>query len=265
MASLLGLAGPLVLGALGSRIHERGLDATGLARFLGAQQEAATKSLPRSVFGAIAGPPPGAPPPPIQRTVPHPMRSGTQWAWPLLMIIPLALVLGLVLRRPGTRREWPTNRRLGVGVTQPAQPRETIEPAAPRTRIGSEMEQFLAAPEGTNTSRRFVFDHLNFDYATANLTHDSLPTLDSVAEVLRAYPDSTVLVEGHTDSTGDPTENERLSRERADAVKSALISRGVAADRIDTAGIGQARPIDTNDTEEGRARNRRTELVVTKR
>ena len=93
----------------------------------------------------------------------------------------------------------------------------------------------------------------------------STRTLDEVATVLKAYPEAEVVVEGHTDATGVPADNQRLSLERADAVKSALVARGVSADRIKTAGLGQDRPVASNGTVEGRAKNRRTELVVTRR
>jgi OOP family OmpA-OmpF porin len=70
---------------------------------------------------------------------------------------------------------------------------------------------------------------------------------------------------GHTDNTGTPEANQKLSLDRADAVSQMLVTGGVAADRITTAGYGQDRPIASNDTEEGRAKNRRLELTVTQK
>jgi OOP family OmpA-OmpF porin len=281
MTSLLGLTAPLVFGALGGHVHTHRLDAAGLAALLGAQRSGAMSSLPDSVVAALAPapvaeplPPPARKPSPQVRSVaaaPDPRRF-----WPLLLLIPLAILGGLFFRR-GTApapREWVLRDRLGVGIapegtvaTPPApivaepKPEEVTLPGG---AIGYDLAQFLANP-GDATSKRFVFDHLNFEFATANLTPESLPTLDRVAEVLKAYPTTEILLEGHTDATGVPVANERLSLERANAVKSALAARGIAADRIATAGIGQDRPVASNDTEEGRARNRRTELVVTKR
>lgn len=75
----------------------------------------------------------------------------------------------------------------------------------------------------------------------------------------------TVQLAGHTDNTGDPEANKKLSVDRAAAVKDLLVAGGIDASRIDTAGWGQEKPIASNETEEGRAKNRRTELVLTKR
>jgi K(+)-stimulated pyrophosphate-energized sodium pump len=74
-----------------------------------------------------------------------------------------------------------------------------------------------------------------------------------------------VQLEGHTDNTGDPEANKKLSVDRAEAVKALLVAGGIDAARIKTAGWGQEKPIASNDTEEGKAKNRRTELTVTKK
>jgi outer membrane protein OmpA-like peptidoglycan-associated protein len=73
-----------------------------------------------------------------------------------------------------------------------------------------------------------------------------------------------VSVRGHTDNTGDPAANKKLSADRAAAVKGALVGQGIPATQIASEGHGPEQPIASNDTEEGRARNRRVELVVTK-
>ena len=80
-----------------------------------------------------------------------------------------------------------------------------------------------------------------------------------------SYRTVLISVAGHTDNTGDPLENQRLSAERAAAVKQALVGQGVPAARVTDEGYGADRPIASNDTEVGRARNRRVELIVLKR
>ena len=80
--------------------------------------------------------------------------------------------------------------------------------------------------------------------------------------MLVAHPTARVRLEGHTDSTGTVDTNRQLSQSRAEATKRYLTEHGVDAGRIETAGLGASRPLATNDTPEGRAENRRTELVV---
>jgi outer membrane protein OmpA-like peptidoglycan-associated protein len=86
--------------------------------------------------------------------------------------------------------------------------------------------------------------------------------LDEVAEALRDAPDRNVLVEGHTDGRGTDAYNEALSQARADAVRAYLVDRGVAAERIRSAGMGKRAPAADNATAEGRANNRRVEIVI---
>ena len=72
-------------------------------------------------------------------------------------------------------------------------------------------------------------------------------------------------LEGHTDNTGDAAANKKLSQDRADAVKELLVKGGIEASRVSTAGYGQEKPIASNATEDGKAQNRRLELVVAKK
>lgn len=87
--------------------------------------------------------------------------------------------------------------------------------------------------------------------------------LNEVADALiKGNPDANITIEGHTDSQGQRQYNMDLGQKRADAVKAQLVSRGVAADRIKTVGVGPDRPIADNKTAEGRANNRRVEIIV---
>jgi K(+)-stimulated pyrophosphate-energized sodium pump len=101
--------------------------------------------------------------------------------------------------------------------------------------------------------------------ASTQLTPESNTTVNDLAQVLKAYPNAQVQLAGHTDNTGSPQANQTLSSDRANAVKGMLVNQGVNADRITTAGFGQDRPVASNDTEEGKARNRRLELTVTRK
>ena len=102
---------------------------------------------------------------------------------------------------------------------------------------------------------------LAFEPNSASLTSQSRPALDSLAVLLLQYPEQRVRVAGHTDNTGRPAVNLRISRERADAVAKYLVSRGVTTSQVVARGFGATRPIADNSTEAGRARNRRIEII----
>lgn len=102
-----------------------------------------------------------------------------------------------------------------------------------------------------------------FDVASAELLPKNGKLLDLLAKLLAENEQiKRVRVEGHTDATGDEAFNQQLSLDRATTVVKALIARGVKADRLSTKGLGRSNPLATNDTDEGRARNRRVELRV---
>jgi OOP family OmpA-OmpF porin len=96
-----------------------------------------------------------------------------------------------------------------------------------------------------------------FRTSSAELDRASDPLLDSVAEIANRCPMVKIEVSGHTDSTGDRQSNMRLSASRASSVADFLIRRGVQRDRISATGFGDTRPVASNESEEGRAQNRR--------
>ncbi len=103
---------------------------------------------------------------------------------------------------------------------------------------------------------------VSFDSGQAVLKPALTPVLDSVARALRQHPELKAAAIGHTDSTGSLQLNERLSLERANAVRMFLIERDVSASRIAAEGRGPNYPVASNDTAEGRAQNRRVELYL---
>jgi outer membrane protein OmpA-like peptidoglycan-associated protein len=104
-----------------------------------------------------------------------------------------------------------------------------------------------------------------FASAKTELLPTAVLKLNSVAEALTQQdPDSKMVVEGHTDSQGKASYNQDLSQRRAEAVRNHLISRGIAADRVTAQGFGLTRPVADNTSTEGRANNRRVEIVVQK-
>ncbi|MDZ7283634.1 OmpA family protein [Sphingomonas sanguinis] len=103
---------------------------------------------------------------------------------------------------------------------------------------------------------------ITFAYNSAQVQPQFRQTLDQVADILSQYKQTYIDVYGHTDSTGSDAYNQRLSEQRAVSVADYLASRGVQPARIGTRGFGKSQPIASNDTEEGRAANRRVEIKI---
>jgi outer membrane protein OmpA-like peptidoglycan-associated protein len=102
----------------------------------------------------------------------------------------------------------------------------------------------------------------NFDFNKATIKPEGKVKLDEAAVTMAKNPDIRVSVEGHTDSIGSDAYNQKLSERRADSVVSYLVSKGIAASRLSAKGYGESKPVADNKTEEGRAKNRRVELIV---
>jgi OOP family OmpA-OmpF porin len=113
------------------------------------------------------------------------------------------------------------------------------------------------ALDNLNVEARSVY----FDSGKSTLKGDGTPArLDAIKEILKNYPNAKFSVEGHTDSDGSNAYNQKLSEDRANAVKTALVTRGVKADNLSTVGFGETKPVATNKTKAGKAKNRRTEV-----
>jgi outer membrane protein OmpA-like peptidoglycan-associated protein len=106
------------------------------------------------------------------------------------------------------------------------------------------------------------FEDIHFDFDRFNLRPDALKLLDEAVARLQANPSINVTVEGHCDSIGTQQYNLALGERRASSARDYLISRGIAASRLRTVSFGEDRPIDTNETPAGRARNRRAHLAI---
>jgi OmpA-OmpF porin, OOP family len=201
--------------------------------------------------------------------VPQPTEGGgLRWLPFLLLLLGAIALLGYLLSRARAPRVGEMASRTATSATN-ALARVPlpggVNLSVPRGSINDQLASFLGNTSATGVPRTFVFDHLNFVSGSTELTPDSGRTVSDLAQVLKAYPTAQVQLSGHTDNTGNPQDNQTLSLNRANAVRTMLVSDGVAADRIATQGFGQERPIASNDTEEGRAQNRRTELTVTQK
>ncbi|MBQ0736199.1 OmpA family protein [Aquimarina celericrescens] len=140
---------------------------------------------------------------------------------------------------------------IGKQMDKQAQKIESEIPGAEVTRVG----------EGIDV----VFDEnsgVYFATNKSNINAKSQANLNKLAGIFKEYPDTNIIVEGHTDSTGDDSYNMTLSQKRANAVTEYLVSQGISRSRLTTYAHGETLPKYDNSTAEGRAKNRRVELGI---
>ena len=115
------------------------------------------------------------------------------------------------------------------------------------------------------TPRTFTFEKLNFDTGASAVRAADAAEVDAVAATLNRYPNAHIRIAGYADARGTEPANMALGKARADAIKAALVAKGIDGDRVETVSGGENDPVDSNATASGRFENRRTELVVTAR
>ena len=103
-----------------------------------------------------------------------------------------------------------------------------------------------------------------FNSGKASFQKQTIPVLEAMTAILKEYPTANFSLEGHTDSDGSEALNQKLSEERAAAVKNFLVENGIAADRLSSKGFGESMPVDSNKTSKGKANNRRVEVKLVK-
>jgi len=107
-----------------------------------------------------------------------------------------------------------------------------------------------------------VLENVEYDFNKATIRPSSFNTLNDLYDAMLIKPNLVIEIGGHTDNVGDDKSNQLLSQRRAEAVKQYLVKKGIKADRIQIKGYGESMPIANNDTDEGRQKNRRTEVKV---
>jgi len=287
-SSLLGLVVPAVLGFLGREVKGGNLNVSGLMGLLSGQMESVKAAAPAglgSVLGLLelSDVPGGARvvqgiEPPVKRP------SVLKWALPLVL---LAAVLAYMLKTCSVPPPVTTSveqagkaagelgekaaagaggllERLGkfLSVKLPS----GIELNVPEFGVERKLIEFIEdAGKPVDKTTWFTFDRLEFETGSANLKPTSMEQLKNVAEILKAYPKVALKIGGYTDNIGDPAANMKLSAKRAENTMAELVKLGVAAGRLEAEGYGDKHPVADNSTDDGRQRNRRIDLRVTRK
>jgi OmpA-OmpF porin, OOP family len=284
--SLMGLAAPLIMGAIGKSLPG-GVTASGLMSLLGGQKEHVKAALPAPLAGVLGIGDLGGKATAAASTVTHTAAAATEevrkglglWPWLLGAGAIAALLFGMKSCKkeevPAVVAEAPAIVEPEVTAPaepvaeMPAEPAAVAEPAAPPTAAelaAADTDELVAFVKSADAApKNFIFESLTFDTGSANLSADSQVTVANIVKVMADYPNVALSIEGHTDNVGKAASNKALSERRAQAVMAMLTEKGVDAARLANAGFGDTKATADNATPEGRAKNRRIEVVVTKK
>ena len=297
--SLLTLALPLVIGQISKVMGSAGFTASSLRNLL-ADQRTFLQDAPAGLGGALGIGELGraavvgtyetervasTPRPPTVGTYGTEPSGGTAWwKWALPLLLLALIPLYFMLRRQPTpqvavqapavpRAEVPTSGTPSVAPVIPALgdfverrlPRD-ITLRVPALGVESKLVAFIEDPTlKVDKETWFSFDRLEFETDSAALRPSSREQLGNVAEILRAYPNVHIKIGGYTDNVGDDAHNLKLSADRATSTLNELVNLGIDRSRLEAEGFGENHPIADNATAEGRQRNRRIDIRVTKK
>lgn len=271
-SSLLGLAGSLVTGFLGNKIAG-GLSLSSLTGLLNSEKSSILSAVPGGLGSLLNLSLPNVSAPKVN-------TGSSKWIWILLA----ALLAALLFWWKGCNKpEVPA-----VDVPNVDTVAKKVENAVDNTtaavtgwfrKLSSGFElrgdstgierglvEFIESGAPVDKTTWFNFDRLTFKTGSAELDMDkSTDQLNNIAEILKAFPQTGLKIGGYTDNTGDEAANMTLSKARAETVMNALTGLGIEKGRIEAEGYGSQHPVADNATEEGRAKNRRIAVRVTKK
>lgn len=295
--SLLSVAGSVVLGVAGHYLRHRAAHSISLVGWLESQLPELRAAAPSTLGQGKAAParaaaPTGAPAAAVAAgaaSAPAPQRRKI-WPWLLLLIV---LLLAFLLLR-GCKSETPAPQASAPAVSAPTAvassgetgtaeestlTRPTLDLGAffkkqlpndvtlniPENGIENRLIAHIESGDPVSKTLWFSFDRLVFKTNSFELEAQSEEQLDNIGSILRAWDKVKIKLGGYTDNTGEEAFNMKLSQQRADSVRLALIERGVSPERIIAEGYGSAHPVVPNDSAENRARNRRIDINVTEK
>jgi Outer membrane protein and related peptidoglycan-associated (lipo)proteins len=189
-----------------------------------------------------------------------------KWLLLLLLLLLLLAFIGVLRSCTTTSGEdisWTNRESLGAFFDRALPDGKVIN--IPEKGIENKLLNFVVSDQPVSDNLWFSFDRLSFKTNSAELQDKSREQLDNIAEIMTSYPNVKLKLGGYTDNTGTDDFNNKLSQERADAVRQELTERGIAGTRLEAKGYGSLYPVAPNDTEENRAKNRRIDIQVTQK
>ena len=160
----------------------------------------------------------------------------------------------------------PNNDSDGDGVSNIDEKRAGTNPLDPRSLPQSKLQTTKVKEEAKKAvgeiSEILKIEHIKFEVDSSTITPEGIKTIQKIAIILKKYPDAKLEIGGHTDSDGSAEYNQKLSQERVDMVKKALIEFGINGDNLTTKGYGESKPLVPNTSAENKAKNRRVEFKI---
>lgn len=281
-SSLLGLVAPILMNVLGKKVTTQGLSTSGLASLLMSQKDVVKAALPAGIgsilnvgaLGDFLGNPKVA----VTNAFEAKEDNKKPNSW-----LPWLLLGGLLLGALYYWKSCRNNEESTVAQTM-NESVATVDSAA--TQVISSLKKTLSTGVELNFGEKsienelisfiedkskpvdkttwFNFRDLRFETGSAVIDSTSMQEVRNIAEILKAYP-IDLKIGGYTDNVGKEATNQKLSADRATSVVNALVAMGIDAKRLDPEGYGSQFPVASNDTEEGKAQNRRIAVRVTKK
>lgn len=284
-SSLLGLVGPLVMGVLSKKIGSDTLSAAGLANLLSDEKNTIFGALPGGIASLLGLVNPAAATASAGNSDEDPgTATGTQWLWPLLLLLVLGGGIIYYLKNcaqpaPPIPVETPVIDSTAIKAAENADAAQAaaqlymkkldsgFEIKGNQNGIENQLIAFIEdAARPVDKTTWFNFDRLTFNTGSAVIDmNKSREQLTNIYEILKAFPKVKLKVGGYTDNVGKEADNMKLSTDRAKATVAALEGMGIEKGRLTPEGYGSQHPVASNDTEEGRAQNRRIAVRVTQK
>ncbi|MFT4030798.1 MAG: OmpA family protein [Siphonobacter sp.] len=282
-SSLLSLAAPILLGVLGKHVSTEGIGVSGLASLLMSQKDSVLAALPAGLgsflnlggLGDFLGNAKHASAKAETHVIHEEKRKEINWIPWILAAVLLAAAIYFFKSCNGEKKA--TEAASIATVTADSILTKVDESIKKTLSTGVELsfasgsieDSLIAFIENKNRpvdkQTWFNFRDLNFRTGSNEIDSTSMQEVKNINEIMKAYPEVNLKIGGYTDNTGNAASNLTLSKERAKTVRLTLEKMGIAASRLEDEGYGQEYPIASNDTEEGRAQNRRISVRVTKK